>query len=216
MIDPVNPVHPEHIKHPFYTTSIGRNDFVWDLAVLFDDVLQLITTPKNEFATDLSSWMLNVIDWAHIAPLVLYIIDFCINRIIFPKRQIIMLLFIVILYTCYAWFFQMMQDTYSKPTWATVISPGSVLPTAVGHYYPLYPSSLSFKCSDWSIIYQNDTKVYDDGTKITYQTFTNEKYYPDTCLNIKQMKKQSTDINVLKGLNGNIWCMSAFEYNCPG
>ena len=79
------------------------------------------------------------------------------------------------MYTGCAWFIQMKLDTYTNPRWNTNIEYGRHLPTTIGQYYPLYPSSLSFKCSDWSVIYRNDSKILDNGDHVTNYTFTNEK-----------------------------------------
>ena len=83
---------------------------------------------------------------------------------------------IVFMYLGCTGFLQMHLDTYSNPSWTEEKEDlEQTLPTVIGHYYPFYPSSLSYKCSDWSIIYRLDTEILPDGSEYVNQTFAYEK-----------------------------------------
>ena len=77
-----------------------------------------------------------------------------------------MVVLVVIMYISCTWYIQMNLNTYTNPSWTHKHEDeDQVLPIKIGHFYPLYPSSLNFKCVNWSILYKNITNKADDGSK---------------------------------------------------
>ena len=62
------------------------SDFIWDLFIIYDGIIKFIITPDGDYVFNSKSGMLTFIDLAHILPLTFYVVDFILNRIIFPKR----------------------------------------------------------------------------------------------------------------------------------
>ena len=89
-----------------------------------------------------------VIDVAHILPVVSFVVDMILNKIVFPKRQVIGVLIMVFM---------------SKLASIVVVSitthsiPGeNNLPVAYASY-PAYPSNMNLNCVDWSVIVKRNS-----------------------------------------------------------
>ena len=120
---------------------------------------------------------MNLIDTAHVLPLVCFIVDMVFNKIIFPKRHIIGLLILV----------AMTKGLSAVSTNVLTHSlPGEYnLPVARASY-PTYPSNMNLDCStDWSII----VKVNLTNPENFVYELVNEGRYPANCTELNLLRK---------------------------
>ena len=83
--------------------------------------------------SDIDSKLL-ITDISHCAPLGCFIIDAIVNKIRFPKRQVFVLLIVVILILLTNYFIFVERDVRSINNWEK-----GLLPIRIGDYYSVYP-----------------------------------------------------------------------------
>ena len=119
-----------------------RQDYMKVIETFYNTEFEFNSDTKNIYYD--SNKRMDLVDIAHVLPLVCFIVDMVFNKIIFPKRHIIGLLILV-----------------AMTKGLSVVSTNVLTHSLPGEYnlpvarasYPTYPSNMNLDCStDWSII----------------------------------------------------------------